>query len=422
MRGDYSGAFTAGIRALTGQLGVPSAQNMIGRGVSTPAELATARGFMDPGQAAGQLSGNRGMGPAEIRAGNLIAGVPPQTASTARAYQYQTGVPRGTTGFTTGQPPPQNAPTAQAPPQNAPQTVQERVQWRAGYENWRAGNRLPDTAQNRERFNAERGYPSGSSSAAPAAGGAAAPAPAGTGAAPQARPPSYAEWLRANNLRPSNQNFIRFSNEIGRWRTPNAAPGPRSQANGRTQVAFAGPRPPNMPQTFRYDPNNPQRVPGGGYDRYESPYDVPQRIPAVPPQGEYGLHQEPSGSAVRPIPGAPETMPAIPLSPPSNPRNPDDRNMDNPPMDFAPERDWFPRGVNPASYRPGVPAGRRLFAQATPNTLNMLRQQRELSQQAFAAPDPRGGGFDTPYTVTPRPKRPPPQWYGPVDRSPRDVA
>jgi hypothetical protein len=60
--------------------------------------------------------------------------------------------------------------------------------------------------------------------------------------------------------------------------------------------------------------------------------------------------------------------------------------------------------------------------QADSRLLAQLRQQRGLSQQAFAAPDPRGGGFDTPYRVTPRPKRPPPQWYGPVDRSPRDVA
>jgi hypothetical protein len=56
--------------------------------------------------------------------------------------------------------------------------VQERVQWRAGYENWRTQNRLPDTPENRERFNTERGYPKGSSSAAPAK-----PAPGQAGAA-----------------------------------------------------------------------------------------------------------------------------------------------------------------------------------------------------------------------------------------------
>jgi hypothetical protein len=57
--------------------------------------------------------------------------------------------------------------------------MQERAQWGAGYKNWRSQNRLPDTPENRERFNTERGYPKGSSSAAPAK-----PAPGQAGAAP----------------------------------------------------------------------------------------------------------------------------------------------------------------------------------------------------------------------------------------------
>jgi hypothetical protein len=44
------------------------------------------------------------------------------------------------------------------------------------------------------------------------------PGPGQAGAQP-ARQPSYAEWLSARNLRPSDQNFIRFKNDTGAWRT-----------------------------------------------------------------------------------------------------------------------------------------------------------------------------------------------------------
>ena len=45
-------------------------------------------------------------------------------------------------------------------------------------------------------------------------------------AAAAARPPSYAEWLRARNQKPSDQNFIRYNNETGRA----GLPGTRNQA------------------------------------------------------------------------------------------------------------------------------------------------------------------------------------------------
>jgi hypothetical protein len=124
----------------------------------------------------------------------MLAGVPPDTASTARAFQVQNRDPRGTAGFTPIDKLAEPQPGAQAAPalpsgtsKAAPQTIQERVQWRAGYENWRSQNRLPDTPENRERFNTERGYPQGSSSAAPAARPQSQAAPtSGDATAPQA--------------------------------------------------------------------------------------------------------------------------------------------------------------------------------------------------------------------------------------------
>jgi hypothetical protein len=176
MRGDYSGAFTSAMRALTGQLGTPGEQNMIGKGAPGPLTQATAGAFMNPA-AATPLGGT------EIRAGDLLPGVPPMTATTAGMYMHE-NAPGATpkAGFPGAATPagPQATPALPSgTTQAAPQTIQERAQWRAGYENWRSQNRLPDTEQNRERFNTERGYPKGSSSAAPAR-----PAPGQAGAAP----------------------------------------------------------------------------------------------------------------------------------------------------------------------------------------------------------------------------------------------
>jgi hypothetical protein len=75
--------------------------------------------------------------------------------------------------------------------------------------------------------------------------------PGAAGAAPrsqqqQARPPSYAEWLSARGLRPNDQNFIRYQNEAGRWRTPNnqpaVPPGSRSEYLRNNRTAFAAPQ------------------------------------------------------------------------------------------------------------------------------------------------------------------------------------
>jgi hypothetical protein len=199
MRGDYSGAFSEAMRALTGQLGTPNEQNMIGKGAPPPPPTPIAtenlqrlpgRGDIErqriapdqtfqppvsvPGTfgstqlARGDLGSRQPMDPLTAAAAGGAGGLVPGTGRPA-APQAQPGV-QATPAAPSG--------TARA----APQTVQERTQWRAAYENWRKQNKLFDTPVNQERFNTEQGYPPGSSSAAPTAP-APAPAPGQAGAA-----------------------------------------------------------------------------------------------------------------------------------------------------------------------------------------------------------------------------------------------
>ena len=73
-----------------------------------------------------------------------------------------------------------------------------------------------------------------------------------TPAGAQARPPSYAEWLRARNQKPSDQNFIRYNNETGRAGLPGL---PRSAETAAAAEAAA---------------NVGERFPKGDWQRFES--------------------------------------------------------------------------------------------------------------------------------------------------------